>query len=159
MSANLDLDDCVSGHPCAVEELADLRALVDAAECAIASAQKERDALRAQVDEWRAKAANWMASPEAGQRLDGYRELADKCAGLESEAWLALVEEGRLLESCRKLGAQCATLVAERDGLRAEVERLRDRWSLDQYAAISTRAATDKDSLTVRGVDTSMGEL
>jgi len=35
----------------------------------------ERDALKAQVEEWRIKAKNWLVSPDALQKLDGYREL------------------------------------------------------------------------------------
>lgn len=42
----------------------------------------ERDAtaaelrrLHAEIEEWRTKAAAWLASPEAAQRLEGYREL------------------------------------------------------------------------------------
>ena len=50
MNAHLDLDDCVSGHPCAMEELAALRALVEAAEYAILFAQKERNELRDAID-------------------------------------------------------------------------------------------------------------
>ncbi|HOJ04137.1 MAG TPA: hypothetical protein PK916_09040 [Bacteroidota bacterium] len=33
--------------------------------------------------QWEEKAKNWMASPEAAQRLDGYRELAGKLAAAE----------------------------------------------------------------------------
>lgn len=33
--------------------------------------------------EWERKAATWLASPEAAQRLDGYRELAQRSNQLE----------------------------------------------------------------------------
>lgn len=39
------------------------------------------DALNA---EWERKAATWLASPEAAQRLDGYRELAQRVNALET---------------------------------------------------------------------------
>lgn len=41
--------------------------------------------LSALCAEWEAKAATWLASPEAAQRLAGYRELGRKCAELEAE--------------------------------------------------------------------------
>jgi hypothetical protein len=41
--------------------------------------------LRQEVKELRAAQAAWLASPEAAQRLDGYRELAHRCATLERE--------------------------------------------------------------------------
>jgi hypothetical protein len=34
--------------------------------------------------EWERKAATWLASPEAAQRLDGYRELAQRINYLET---------------------------------------------------------------------------
>ena len=40
---------------------------------------QERDA------EWGRKASAWIASPEAAQRLDGYRELAQKLNAAEAE--------------------------------------------------------------------------
>ena len=65
---------------------------------------KERDALMAEVEalrernaEWERKASAWMASPEAAQRLDGCRELAQQLNAAE----------------------------AERDALRADAERYR----------------------------------
>jgi len=44
----------------------------------------ERDAALASVKEWEEKARNWMASPEAQQQLDGYRELASKLSAAEA---------------------------------------------------------------------------
>ena len=35
--------------------------------------------------EWERKAATWMASPEAAQRLDGYRELAQRLDACERQ--------------------------------------------------------------------------
>lgn len=47
----------------------------------IRGAEVER--LTARVAEWEQKAANWMASPEAGAQLDGYRELAQRLNAAE----------------------------------------------------------------------------
>jgi hypothetical protein len=35
--------------------------------------------------EWAVKAATWMASPEAAQRLDGYRDMGKQIDALEAE--------------------------------------------------------------------------
>jgi hypothetical protein len=40
--------------------------------------------LEALVADWEQKARNWMATPAAGARLDGYRELAARVAELET---------------------------------------------------------------------------
>ena len=42
----------------------------------IARMLDEIERLRAENAEWREKAATWLASPEAAQRLAGYREIA-----------------------------------------------------------------------------------
>ena len=73
-------------------------------ERALATATRERDEARALNAQWAEKAATWMASPEAAQRLQGYRDLAQ----------------------------QVATAQNERDEARAEVERLRK--TLDEIA-------------------------
>jgi hypothetical protein len=46
---------------------------------------KERDAARAELAEWAKKAEAWVASPEAAQRLEGYRELGARAAAAENE--------------------------------------------------------------------------
>lgn len=73
-------------------ENAALKKELDAEHCvllavndSLAELRIERDALQVKCDAWLEKAKNWMASPEAAQRLDGYRELAEKCAALEAE--------------------------------------------------------------------------
>jgi hypothetical protein len=48
--------------------------------------------------EWERKAATWLASPEAAQRLDGYRELAQRVNQLEMlkqepVAWVDLLKQ------------------------------------------------------------------
>jgi len=45
----------------------------------------EVERLQARDEEWRQKASAWMASPEAAQRLDGYRELAQRLNAAEDE--------------------------------------------------------------------------
>ena len=37
------------------------------------------------LKEWEAKAATWLASPEAAQRLEGYRELAQRLEKAEAQ--------------------------------------------------------------------------
>jgi hypothetical protein len=44
----------------------------------------EFERLKARDEEWQRKASAWMASPEAAQRLDGYRELAQKLNAAEA---------------------------------------------------------------------------
>lgn len=45
----------------------------------------ENAELRRQIAAWEEKAKEWLLSPEAAKRLDGYRELGEKCAQLEAE--------------------------------------------------------------------------
>ena len=70
----------------------------------LATATRERDEAIALNVEWAKKAETWMASPEAAQRLQSYREL----------------------------GQQVAQAQNERDEARAEVKRLRK--TLDEIA-------------------------
>jgi len=70
----------------------------------LATATRERDEARALNARWAEKAATWTASPEAAQRLQGYRDLAQQVAAAQNE----------------------------RDEARAEVERLRK--TLDEIA-------------------------
>ena len=37
------------------------------------------------LQEWEAKAATWLASPEAAQRLEGYRDLAQRLERAEAQ--------------------------------------------------------------------------
>lgn len=55
--------------------------------------EKQRDELLAKISEWERCAANWLASPEAANRLDGYRDLAQRLANAEA----------RLLTECARL--------------------------------------------------------
>ena len=48
--------------------------------------EAEVERLRARDEEWQRKASAWMASPEAAQRLDGYRELAQRVNAAEEAA-------------------------------------------------------------------------
>ena len=48
-------------------------------------AARERDEARALNVEWAKKAETWMASPEAAQRLQGYRDLAQQVAQAQNE--------------------------------------------------------------------------
>jgi len=51
----------------------------------IAQLERERDGARALNVEWSKKAETWMASPEAAQRLQGYRELGQQVAKAQNE--------------------------------------------------------------------------
>ena len=46
---------------------------------------RERDEARELNAEWAQKAATWIASPEAAQRLDGYRDLGQQVAEAQRE--------------------------------------------------------------------------
>ena len=85
----------------------------------ITHVEKQRDELLVKVAAWEQKAANWMASPEAAQRLDGYRDLAQR---------LNIVEQQRdeLLAALRGLAASCDTGERGPDG-RQHGTRMPDR--------------------------------
>jgi len=55
---------------------------------------EERNELLSKVAAWEQKAANWMASPEAAQRLKGYRDIAQRLnvAEQQRDNLLAFVE-------------------------------------------------------------------
>lgn len=85
--------------------------------------------LSALCAEWEAKAATWLASPEAAQRLAGYRELGRKCAELEAERddlKLALAHTVRLVQDWTQ---SAYAMEAERDALRADSERWRSLYA------------------------------
>ena len=62
--------------------------------------------LQARDEEWQRKASAWMASPEAAQRLDGYRELAQRLNAAEAE-----------VERLRKGIAAVSSLIADSSGV------------------------------------------
>lgn len=66
-------------------------------ERALATATRERDEARALNAQWAEKAATWMASQEAAQRLQGYRDLAQQVATAQNERDEARAEVKRLL--------------------------------------------------------------
>jgi hypothetical protein len=63
----------------------------------LVDAYRERDEALALNAEWAKKAETWMASPEAAQRLEGYRELAQQVATAQRERDEARAEVKRLL--------------------------------------------------------------
>lgn len=67
--------------PATLDKLAALRA---------SAAEKD-----ARIAEWEQKAATWLASPEAAQRLDGYRELAMKVVNAKVDKWPDLLRNSR----------------------------------------------------------------
>ncbi|AUN95444.1 hypothetical protein [Pseudazoarcus pumilus] len=58
------------------------------------SGDAEIAGLRDQIKQWQQKAATWLASPEAAQRLSGYREMAQRIAELEAQIERAQEEQG-----------------------------------------------------------------
>jgi hypothetical protein len=56
----------------------------------------QRDELLSKGAAWEQKAANWMASPEAAQRLDGYRDIAHRLNAAE-------IQRDELLDSIKNL--------------------------------------------------------
>ena len=63
----------------------------------LAVVKRERDEARALNAQWAEKAAAWFASPEAAQRLQGYRDLAQQVAAAQNERDEARAEVKRLL--------------------------------------------------------------
>jgi chromosome segregation ATPase len=101
MSVDAETLSAISGmeQACATARarVEDLVAELDDLRRCLRSVITQRDEARALNSEWAEKAATWIASPEAAQRLDGYRDL----------------------------GQQVAEAQRERDEARAEVERLK----------------------------------
>lgn len=98
----------------------------------LAAATRERDEARALNAQWAEKAATWMASPEAAQRLQGYREVAQQVAKAQNERdearAIANDRDAMVDHRDRALTAmyQCVDVITqERDEARAKVERLR----------------------------------
>lgn len=83
----------------------------------------EVERLRASVAEFERLQQVWLMSPEAAKRLDGYRELGERCAALERERDEALAE----VEKARALICLTAIGCGECDLCRKtlEVERLK----------------------------------
>ena len=84
--------------------------LLDEAADKIDALEKQRDELLVKVAAWEQKAANWMASPEAAQRLDGYRDLAQRLNIAEQQRDELLAALERSLESFEyiaKYGNSC----------------------------------------------------
>ena len=68
----------------------------------LAAATRERDEARALNAQWAEKAAAWFASPEAAQRLQGYRELAQQVATAQNERDEARAEVAKLRAELRR---------------------------------------------------------
>ena len=89
----------------------------------LATATRERDEARALNAEWGKKAETWMASPEAAQRLQGYRELAQQVATAQNERDEARAEVERLRSALQVAGSKagsallCGQSTAENNGL------------------------------------------
>ena len=71
--------------------------------CELCRAYRERDEARALNVEWAKKAKTWTASPEAAQRLQGYRDLAQQVAKAQNERDEARAEVERLRKVLHRL--------------------------------------------------------
>lgn len=63
--------------------------------CEVCELRAQVEALRERNDEWERKASAWMASPQAGQWLDGYRELALRLNVAKAAKDLAYLERNQ----------------------------------------------------------------
>jgi len=101
--------------------------LADAEE-AIARLYTERDEARALNAEWAQKAATWIASPEAAQRLDGYRDLGQQVAEAQRERDEARADAStayrRGAEAMREACAECVKRLSHEDGLGMGSQRI-----------------------------------
>ena len=99
----------------ALERRLNNSSLVLTADVERAAAELRR--LDALCREWESKAATWLASPEAAQRLDGYRDLAQQVGELEAECEALRKDAERLnhFEAMADRG-YCPTLVFDDDG-------------------------------------------
>lgn len=143
---------------------------------ALAAAEQRAASLEAERDGLREAQAKWLLSPEAAKRLDGYRELAAKCAALESEnaSLRATVEtrDRQVAELTQDLAdahelAECrdqqreeaayargmaanADVLAERDALKVRVDALEQE--RDELRRISHKLADDRaEALDAKG--------
>lgn len=97
--------------------------------CAAAAVELRRQ--YAEIQEWRAKAATWLASPEAAQRLEGYRELGQRAERAEAkcDAMRAELREATeavddpAVNNLRTLPESIRMLRAERDALLEALQR------------------------------------
>ena len=87
--------------------------------CELCRAYRERDEARALNVEWAKKAKTWTASPEAAQRLQGYRDLAQQVAKAQNERDEARAEVAEMEGVLRASGALNQKLLDEVDRLRA----------------------------------------
>lgn len=94
-----------------------------------AEAAAELRRLHALCKEWEMKAANWLASPEAAKRLEGYRSLGAKCAELEAEVEALRQANEAFSQRQEWWNDRMCALEAEREALRADA--LRYRWLRD----------------------------
>ena len=95
----------------------------------------------AEIEEWKAKAATWLASPEAAQRLEGYRELGRlvERAEAQRDAMRAELREATeaaddpAVNNLRTLPESIRMLRAERDALLKDYAQLQEAlaWALE----------------------------
>jgi predicted RNase H-like nuclease (RuvC/YqgF family) len=116
---------------------------IDELRDSLAAATRERDEARALNAAWAEKAATWMASPEAAQRLQGYRDMGQQVAEAqkeidalraEVEACAPYLKEGETpAERIKREIDDNAAVLSLLTKSRAEVERLRSALSLYRF--------------------------
>ena len=78
--------------------------------------------LHALNQEWQQKAATWLASPAAAQRLDGYQELAQRLNAAEQQryellkALKACLVKGVRWHPCDPVVIQASSAIAKAEG-------------------------------------------
>ena len=93
----------------------------------LATATRERDEARALNVEWAKKAETWMASPEAAQRLQSYRDLAQQVAQAQNERDEARADLDRFRHTAKRyryLTSWCSVMSADIDGNNYWVSRI-----------------------------------
>lgn len=140
----------------------------------LTAVKRERDEARALNAQWAEKAATWLATPEAAQRLQGYRDLAQQVAEAQNERDEAIADletERMRLAACgvialantRESAAKArdmlpqyrsassedvARAVDSEMELRAEVERLRSE--IEQHVAEAVAKETERCAVAAR---------
>ena len=94
----------------------------------VAHLEAERDAAVKLNKEWEQKAATWMASPEAAQRLEGYREMGRKLAAKEAERDAAVAA----LEMIAGVRPCPDNLMSDKDIARAAIDAARGESPVDE---------------------------
>lgn len=97
------------------------------------------------LKEWEAKAATWLASPEAAQRLEGYRELAQRLEKAEAQRD-ALLEALLRIESAVDwyLGRSSFTQTTQLKGLKHSVNVRKELFAAHDEVRAAIKAVKEQ---------------